>query len=225
MPTLRSIRYRRTLLACIGIMSSISAQNITSDFPASDTLSTACRDSINNLINGEFGKCSKISDLIQFAYSNNSNPLSRYSNYVKNFCEAEVCSSEILSKTVKSLRSTCLSDLKTGSIDVIRTYATSSQYSLLRNSLCLRRVSDSTLCLTSMLDELQVFGKVPFSVSQIENVVIGGFPSIISSLDNLPCYLAQQLTVTQPYHRSLKAFLMVSRFKPIQSYKMRNLPQ
>ncbi|KAL8276839.1 hypothetical protein RQP46_010770 [Phenoliferia psychrophenolica] len=98
----------------------------------------------------------------------------------------QTCSSATLSTAESTIQSGCASDITSGAALATGLQTLTSNYTAVKDVLCLQAVSNSTYCLTNLLTSVEAATGSPVNVSSVTSLLTGGTAGFATLLSTLP---------------------------------------
>jgi len=155
---------------------------------ASQSISSNCSTTLENILASPDATCLNPSGLVTAVAGANSSSsvISPINTWLTGLCAQPACSNSTLAAVVANVTSGCSTELSAAGLDGIDAGTLTSYvqefYPAVRQAVCLKDSSDSTLCATELLTDLQTSLGTTLSLSNIVKVV----PEIIAGTVTVP---------------------------------------
>ncbi|GAA6064389.1 hypothetical protein JCM10212_004228 [Sporobolomyces blumeae] len=186
-----------TSLALVGCASLVAAQYSSSDATGSlGALSTNCQQAAVTLLGSDFATCANLQGLLGVVTGSGS-LVQPINTWLGGLCDRGNCSSAAIQNATSVIDQGCSSDLSDGNTIVTSLRSLVQNFNEEKSYVCLEDTSNSTYCITSLLNEIQTGTGQELSVSSLTSFNLTALTQIPASTVCTPCNSALLYSVAQ----------------------------
>ncbi|KDE08909.1 hypothetical protein MVLG_01004 [Microbotryum lychnidis-dioicae p1A1 Lamole] len=169
---------KRSQTAALTVVAFVTVATAAESTSIATGLSSACQSAVVSLLGSDFGTCASLTGLVAVATTSGSiiNPVN---TWLENIC-TKTCNSTTLINAQKAVFTGCATDISSGVTTAVALQAAIASYTTFRSAACMESTSNSTLCLTQLLTEIQaVSGNL--TITEVLSLT-----SNLTSIESLP---------------------------------------
>ncbi|KAM0753677.1 hypothetical protein T439DRAFT_322565 [Meredithblackwellia eburnea MCA 4105] len=170
------------VVAVLTVVGRTSAQSSVTS--ALGGLSTNCQTAATSLLTSSFGTCVNVLGLVNVLSASGS-IISPLNSWLSGAC-SQTCSSSTLSTASSTIESGCSTDIQNGTAIAVGLETLTTNYTAVKNVLCLQAVSNSTFCLSNLLTAVQTATGTNVTTSTVTSLLTDGVSSLTSLLSEVP---------------------------------------
>ncbi|BGP08273.1 hypothetical protein JCM10049v2_004120 [Rhodotorula toruloides] len=143
-------------------------------------LSSQCTSAATSLLGSDFASCSQLSGLLSVVTASGS-VVDPINNWLGSVCSASNCSTAAIQNATSVIDNGCSSELSSGQAIVTTARAVVANFNAVKEGICLQYSSNSTFCITSLLQNVQSATGQQISLSTLTSLSASTLQSIPSS--------------------------------------------
>ncbi|POY74568.1 hypothetical protein BMF94_2329 [Rhodotorula taiwanensis] len=171
----------RSALVAAAVLSSVATAQSASDLLSG--ISSTCTSSVSNLLGSQFASCADISGLIPILTTSGSvvTPSAFANSWLGTLCGQSNCSTSAIQNATGIIDAGCSAELSAGNAVVTVARTAIANFNTVKAAACLQQSSNSTYCVTDLLDKVQSGLNTQLTVSSLTSLSLSDLEKIPSS--------------------------------------------
>ncbi|GAA5892105.1 hypothetical protein JCM5296_004061 [Sporobolomyces johnsonii] len=163
---------KTALVASLATLATAQLGSLTSG------LSSTCSSAAVSLLGSNFAQCADLTGLVS-VFTQSGSIVQPVDSWLTSLCTSGTnCTTADIQNATSIIDKGCSSDIAAGSTTVITLRSLVENFTAEKEALCLQSTSNSTLCATSLLNEIQNGTNTELSISSLSNLSVSSLQSL-----------------------------------------------